>query len=129
MSTTLARRLTVLNSHGIYCRPAALLVKTVWKIAPNTTVTISSGEYVGNAMSIMDWLCLEGNNGKQLRVEARGPEARDVLEAIAQLFNQGFMSGEPCLPIPPAHSETIELPDPDPAPPGDPPKDDRRACG
>ena len=121
MTTTLAKRLTVLNSYGIYCRPAALLVKTIWKIAPNTTVTISHGEYVGKGTSVMDWLCLEGTNGKQLLVEARGPEARDVLEAITNLFNQGFMSGEPCLPIPPAHSETIESPDPEPAPPDEPP--------
>lgn len=121
MSTTLAKRLTVLNSYGIYCRPAALLVKTIWQIAPNTTVTISNGEYVGKGTSVMDWLCIEGNRGKKLLVEARGPEAREVLEAITNLFNQGFMSGEPCLPIPPAHSETIELPDPESAPPGEPP--------
>lgn len=121
MTTTLAKRLTVLNSHGIYARPGALLVKTILKIAPNTTVTISNGEYVGNGKSIMAWLCLEGNNGKQLLVEARGPEAREVLEALTNLFNCGFMSGEACLPIPPTHSETIELPDPEPASPGEPP--------
>ena len=121
MSHNLARHLTVLNSHGIYCRPAALLIKTIWKIAPNTAITISNGEYVGKGTSVMDWLCIEGNCGKKLLVEARGPEAWDVLEAITQLFNQGFMSGETCLPIPPAHSETIELPDPEPASPGEPP--------
>ena len=122
MTTTLAKRLTVLNSHGIYARPGALLVKTILKIATNTTVTISNGEYVGNGKSIMAWLCLEGNNGKQLLVEARGPEAREVLEAITNLFNCGFMSGETCLPVPSAHSELIELQDPEFPPASKPPE-------
>lgn len=117
MTTTLAKRLTVLNRNGIYCRPAALLVKTIWKTAPNTTVKISHGAQVGNGMSVMAWLTLEGIQGRPLHVEDCGPEAREVLEAITNLFNQGFMSGETCLPIPPAHSETIELPDPEPARP------------
>lgn len=118
MTTTLAKRLTVLNSHGIYCRPAALLVKAARQIGPHTDVTVKYGAGFADGWSVMAWLTIEGIQGRQLLVEARGPEAREVLEALANLFNCGFMSGEACLPIPPTHSETIELPDPEPASPG-----------
>lgn len=129
MTTTLAKRLTVLNSCGIYARPGALLVNTIQKVAPNTTVTIRSDEYVGNGKSIINWFCLDGLCGKQVLVEARGPEAREVLEAIPLLFNQGFRSKEPCLPIPPTHSEIIELQDPEPSPPGKPPNAEEKGEG
>lgn len=109
MNERLARKLTILNQFGIYCRSSALMVRTMQAHGPNTQVSITRGDLTVNGKSIMGLLTLEGCRGCELLVEARGPEARAVLEAITELVNAGFLSGEPYLPIPPSHSEFIDL--------------------
>ena len=110
MTEHLARKLTVLNAYGLYARPSALLVKAVMcKAGRETEVLVSNGEITVSGLSIMGLLTLEGFQGRELQFTARGPEARVVLEAITALFNDGFGSGEPCLPTPPSHGEWIEL--------------------
>ncbi|MFH0953771.1 MAG: HPr family phosphocarrier protein [Verrucomicrobiota bacterium] len=109
MNERLARKLTILNKYGIYARSSALLVKTAAKAGPNTEVTVTCEGTTVSCKSIMGLLTIEGYQGRELLVEARGPEARAVLEAITELVNLGFLSGEPCLPIPPSHSEFVDL--------------------
>ena len=85
MSMAVARRLTVLNKYGIYARSAALIVRTVQKKGPNTAVTFTKDDCTINGGSILALLTIEGIQGTELLVEARGPEAREVLERLQQL--------------------------------------------
>lgn len=107
MNERLARKLTVLNKYGIYATPAALIVKTVLKQAPNTEVKITCGDATVSGRSIMALLTIEACQGKELLIEAEGPEAREVIEAITELFNKAFLRDELAFPIPPAHSEWL----------------------
>lgn len=110
MSEKLGRKLTVLNKYGIYATPAALIVKTVLKQAPNTEVKITCGDATVDGRSIMSLLTIEASQGKELLIEAYGPEAREVIEAITELFNKAFFRDERTLPIPRSHSEWVERP-------------------
>ena len=113
MKEHLRRNLTVLNAYGLYARPSALIVTRVARVGGETEVLVSNGEITVNGRSIMGLLTLEGYQGRELQFTAQGPEARVVLEALTALFNDGFGSGEKCLPIPASHGEWIELEKPE----------------
>lgn len=110
MTEHLARKLTVLNAYGMNARPCALIVKNVSKhAASDTEVSVSNGEIKVSGKSIMGLLTLEGHQGRELYCEAHGPGARAALEAMTQLFNDGFNADEPRLSRPASHSEWIVL--------------------
>lgn len=106
---TLRRRLTVLNSDGIYARPAARIVKTCAQAGADTHITFENNGYKVPGKSILALLTLDAWQGTELTLTATGPKAREVIEALTDLFNRGFDTGEPCLPIPPEHGEFVDL--------------------
>jgi phosphocarrier protein len=107
MSKVFKRTLTVLNATGLCLGPTARVVRLCQQYAPDTAITVAKGDFVVNGKSIMGLLTLEGCLGVELTVTARGPAAREAIEALTDLFNRGFDRGEECLPIPPAHSEPL----------------------
>lgn len=114
MSTRCARKLTVLNRFGICGGPSGLIVKTIHYAGPDTEVTFTKeGQHV-SGRSVMGLLTLEGYQGAEILVEARGPRAREVVEALTEIFNAGFFRDEDCLPVPPSHAVFIEPEDREP---------------
>lgn len=105
----LARRLTVLNSIGIYARPAARIVFTLAQDAYDHDVTFASEEREVDAKSILGILSLEAAEGRELLVTVNGPEAQRVLDRLTKLFDCGFEIDRGQLPRPAAHDETIIL--------------------
>jgi phosphocarrier protein HPr len=112
MSKTLVRKLTVLNRYGLCMGPAGLLAQVCSRVGPRTAVTFSKDGNEVSGKSIMGLMIIEGAQGAVITVKATGPEAREVIDAVTDLFNKGFNRGETLLPIPPAHAELIELEEP-----------------
>ena len=85
---SLTRTVTVTNRHGLHARPAVVIVKTVRKF--DAQVTIRKGNQRADATSILDLLSFGAGQGTQLLLSAKGPQAAEVLEALAQVFDAEF---------------------------------------
>ena len=84
----LVRRVTVLNRYGIHARPASLLVKAASR-HPCEIYIEKEGLRV-NAKSIMGLLTLEGHCGAVMILTADGPEAKEALDEMVDLFEKKF---------------------------------------
>lgn len=107
----LARKLTVLNEHGICARQAALIVKTADKHGLGHKVTLEKDGVAVSAREILGLLTLEGHQDAEILVTVEGPEAQRVLDAITAIFNDGFRRAFDCAvkPVPASHAETIVI--------------------
>jgi len=87
-----ARRLPIVNLKGLHARASAKFVQTVERFDAQVTVT-RCGETVGGR-SIMGLLTLAAARGTTIDVEAQGPQAQDVLEALTTLLASRFGENE-----------------------------------
>src|SRR6516225_542808 len=88
----LSVELDITNKRGLHARASAKFVKCVERFEAEVTVS-RLGETVGGR-SIMGLLTLAASQGTSIMVEARGPQAREVLEALALLIEARFDEGE-----------------------------------
>lgn len=84
----LYRDLSVVNGLGLHARAAARIAQTVEKFECRVKLKKDSLEV--EADSVLSILTLDAPMGSNLRVEVRGPEAPQALEALETLFAQGF---------------------------------------
>lgn len=82
----------VVNKLGLHARAASKLVKL-------TAGFESSIKFIGknqevDAKSIMGILMLAATQGTQIRVIADGPDERDAVDAISEMFEQCFGEDE-----------------------------------
>lgn len=95
--TTVARRwIEVLNSLGLHLRPADKFVKLALRYQSDVRVHFNGGDF--NGKSILDLTSLAAECGSRLEVEARGPDAEEVVAALAALAEARFYEdddGEP----------------------------------
>jgi phosphocarrier protein HPr len=82
------RDLPIVNKKGLHARATAKFVQTAEGFDADITVT-RCGETVGGT-SIMGILTLGAGIGTTITVTARGPEARQALEAITALVADRF---------------------------------------
>ncbi len=82
------RAVTVTNPHGLHARPSVIIVKTVRKY--DAQVTIHRNGQSVDAASILDLLSLGATQGTELLLSAKGRQANEVIEALAQLFDAEF---------------------------------------
>lgn len=82
------REVQVVNRAGMHARPAAEFVKIAGRFAADITVEKDGLEV--NGKSIMGVLMLAAEQGSRLRLTARGADATQALEALAELVNGGF---------------------------------------
>ena len=82
----------VTNEQGLHARPADLVAREAqrWE---------SRIEFIGKSQrvdgkSILDLLTLAAEEGTHLVVEATGPDAREALDAIGNLFDKKFASND-----------------------------------
>jgi phosphocarrier protein len=88
----LSCEMQILNKRGLHARASAKFVKCVERF--EAVVTVSRlGETVGGR-SIMGLLTLAAAQGTSILVEARGAEAKEVLEALSALILNKFEEGE-----------------------------------
>ena len=85
------RRLLIQNVKGLHARASARLVEVVE--AHDAQATVSREGLSSSGDSIMGLLMLAAGLGSEIDVETEGPEADDLMEAIAALVNDKFGEG------------------------------------
>jgi phosphocarrier protein HPr len=82
------RKLTICNRKGLHARASAKFVQTVERFDADVRV-MRCGETVGGT-SIMGLMMLAASPGTSITVEAIGPHAAEVVEALTVLVNSRF---------------------------------------
>ena len=87
-SDSTTRRVTVRNPQGLHARPAHTLVSLANRYESEIQI-IRDGESA-DAKSILAILTLAAEEGTQLTIKAIGEDAGAALDALSDLFAQGF---------------------------------------
>jgi phosphocarrier protein HPr len=85
-------RFEIVNVKGLHARAAMKLVQVASRYPGDVTVSGADGQ-AANAKSVMGVLLLCGSMGTVIEVQARGPDANSVVDAIGRLIADRF--GEP----------------------------------
>jgi phosphocarrier protein len=88
----ITRVLEICNKKGLHARASAKFVMTVEQYDADVWVT-RGNERVGGT-SIMGLMMLAAGPGTTITVEASGPQAAEVVDALAQLVAGRFTEGE-----------------------------------
>lgn len=85
-----AARVTVeiVNELGLHARPAALLVQLANRF--KSTIWISKDTQRVNGKSIMGVMMLAAGKGSKITISARGSDAEEAVNALAELVRSGF---------------------------------------
>jgi len=83
-----AQQLTIVNRKGLHARASARFVRTAECFDAHVQV-LKDGTAV-NGDSIMGLMMLGAGPGSTILVQASGKQAREALEAIVELVNNGF---------------------------------------
>ena len=86
--SVLRRKLLIRNSRGLHARAAAKLVTLAERYSACLNVT-RDGQTVP-ACSIMGLMMLGAGPGSEITIEADGWDAKEALEAVAELVEAGF---------------------------------------
>ena len=79
---------TICNKKGLHARASAKFVRCAETFEAAITVT-REGQSVGGT-SIMGLMMLAAGPGSRIRIEAKGPQAREAVMALAALVECGF---------------------------------------
>jgi phosphocarrier protein len=82
------RTLVICNKKGLHARASAKFVQTVEKFDADVRVK-RNGETVGGT-SIMGLMMLAAAPGTSITVEATGPQAAEVVQALTSLIDSRF---------------------------------------
>ena len=89
---TIVRALEICNKKGLHARASAKFVQIVEQFDAEVRVTRGTETVGGN--SIMGLMMLAAGPGTTITVEATGPQAAEVIEALAALVTGRFTEGE-----------------------------------
>jgi phosphotransferase system HPr (HPr) family protein len=78
----------VTNELGLHFRAAAMVVRTVSDFA--CEISISNGDTVADARSVLDLMTLAASRGTTLRVAADGEDAEAAVAALGALIARNF---------------------------------------
>jgi phosphocarrier protein len=87
-ATGTARELAIVNQRGLHARASAKFVKCAEGF--DADITVSRDGMTVPATSIMGLMMLGAAMGTSISVEAKGPQAEQALEALAQLVAGKF---------------------------------------
>ena len=88
VSRSVTRKVTVLNPAGLHARPSLTVAQTVRR--SNSKVEIRTPEQTVDAADILQLLSLGVTQGTELDFSATGPDAEEVLDALAAQFSDRF---------------------------------------
>ena len=77
------------NRSGLHLRPAAMFVQTASRFTGEVFVSHDGTEV--NGKSIMGVIMLAAEPGSTIKVKADGPDEKEALAAIAELFEKKFL--------------------------------------
>jgi phosphocarrier protein HPr len=84
----ICQQLTICNKRGLHARASARFVRMADHFDAQVTVS-RDGVTVGGT-SIMGLMMLAAGPGSTILVQASGRQAREALEALSELVNNGF---------------------------------------
>lgn len=82
------REFAIVNQRGLHARASARFVQLVGSY--DARVTVEKDDISVGGTSIMGLMMLAASPGCQIRVTARGPQARDLVEALDHLISTRF---------------------------------------
>lgn len=80
--------LLIQNQKGLHARAAAAFVKCLENYEAEVMVIKDEQEVDGS--SILGLMMLAASKGSKIRVEAKGPQAKEALDAVSLLVNSLF---------------------------------------
>lgn len=86
--TAQSTTLIVCNEKGLHARASAKFVKCAERF--DCAITVSRDGQSVCATSIMGLMMLAAGPGAEIRIEARGPDSKEAIEALGQLVRGGF---------------------------------------
>ena len=89
---TVVRQVEICNKKGLHARASAKFVQTVERF--DAEVRVTRGQETVGGTSIMGLMMLAAGPGTTITIEATGPEAEQVIEALAALVCGRFTEGE-----------------------------------
>ena len=89
MSQSAEKSARLVNSQGLHLRPADMLVRKANSFSAD--VEIGKGEKLVDGKSILLVLTLAAEKGSELRIVARGDDADQAVNALAELIENGFV--------------------------------------
>lgn len=91
--TEAVREATVSNKEGLHARPVMRFVDLASKFCSTVSVAnVSRNEEHVDGKSAMQMMLLEATQGCVLRIEARGKDAQEAVNALADLVHAGLGS-------------------------------------
>lgn len=87
-SRAICQQLTICNKRGLHARASARFVRTAEHFDAEVSVT-RDGVTVGGT-SIMGLMMLAAGPGATILVQASGNQAREAIDALSDLVNNGF---------------------------------------
>ncbi len=87
-TTLLTRTVAVVNRRGLHARAAAKLVTVAERFGASVEV-VRDGQSV-SARSIMGLMMLGAGQGSSIELQADGWDAKEALDALAELVEAGF---------------------------------------
>jgi phosphocarrier protein len=84
----IVRELEIVNKKGLHARASAKFVQTVERF--DAEVRVTRGDETVGGTSIMGLMMLSAAPGCCITVEATGPEAAAVIEALTELVTKRF---------------------------------------
>ena len=79
---------TVTNELGLHFRAAAMVVRTVSDFS--CAISITNGDTVADARSVLDLMTLAASRGTTLKVTAEGKDAEAAVAALGALIARNF---------------------------------------
>lgn len=93
---------TISNMQGMHARPVMHFVDLASSFKSTVSVTnISRGQEAVDGKSAMQMMLLEASKGCVLRIEARGDDAQEAVDALEALVKSGFANEPPDTPAQP----------------------------
>jgi phosphocarrier protein HPr len=82
------RQVKLVNTYGLHMRPSSKFVKLASSF--QSEVWVHFGGRKANGKSVLDMTSLAAERGTTLELEASGPDAEQVIAALAELVAAGF---------------------------------------
>lgn len=84
MSRTLEKKVLVTNPMGFHMRPAALFASVARKF--QSEIALRKDDLRANGKSLFDLMILAAEQGTELTIEVRGPDADQALTALVDVM-------------------------------------------
>ena len=82
------REATIINQEGLHARPAARIVRLASSF--ESEIELAKDGLEVNGKSIMGVMMLAAECGSSIIIRARGPDAEQAVQALAELVATGF---------------------------------------